>query len=82
MHVGLQDMLLGPVSPTESPADTDAASYWRHQIPTNDPEADAFAGMRFVRLLGAAYRKPSGIVGHMRPTASGVMRVVRSRPAE
>jgi len=82
VHLGLQDMLLGLVSPTESPADTDAASYWRHQIPTNDPEADAFAGMRFVRQLGAAYRKPSGIVGHMRPTASGVMRVVRSRPAE
>jgi uncharacterized protein (TIGR03083 family) len=81
VHLGLQDMLLGLVSPTESPADTDAASYWRHQIPTNDPEADAFAGMRFVRLLGAAYRKPSGIVGHMRPTASGVMTVVRGLPS-
>jgi len=77
VHLGLQDMLLGLVSPTESPADTDATSYWRHQVPTNDPEADALAGVRFVRLLGAAYRKPSGVVGHMRPTASGVTTVVR-----
>jgi hypothetical protein len=44
VHLGLQDMLLGLVSPTGSPVDTDAASYWRHEVPTSDPEADALAG--------------------------------------
>jgi hypothetical protein len=63
VHLGLQDMLLGVVWPVDADPDTDAASYWRSTLPTNDPEADQVAGVRFVRLLGAAYRRPTGLVG-------------------
>lgn len=74
VHLGLQEMLLGIVSPTDAPPDTDAAGYWRAAMPTNDAAADAVAGVRFVRLLGAAYRRPTGLVGHLRPTADGLAR--------
>lgn len=74
VHLGLQEMLLGLVSPTEAPPDTDAASYWQLFPPGDD--ADDLAGARFVRLVGSAYRRPSGVVGHLRPTADGVARAV------
>lgn len=76
VHLGLQDMLLSVVWPVDADPDTDAASYWQLTVPTNDPEADQVAGVRFVRLLGAAYRRPTGLVGHLRPTAEGVARAV------
>lgn len=72
VHLGLQEMLLGIVAPTTAEPDTDAAGYWRAELPTNDVDADRVAQIRFVRLLGAAYRRPSGLVAHLRPTAEGV----------
>lgn len=77
VHLGLQEMLLGIVTPTEDRPDTDAAGYWSLDVPTNDPGADRVAGARFVRLMGAAaYRRPVGLVGHLRPTAEGVATAV------
>lgn len=72
LHLGLQEMLLGVVSPTDAPTDTDAASYWRGEEWTNDPQADPIAHVRFVRLLAAAYRRPAGLIGHMRPTVDAL----------
>src|SRR5690348_16470917 len=60
VHLGLQEMLLGVVTPVDAEPDTDAAGYWQHPVPTNDPDADPLAGVRFTRLLGAAYRCPTG----------------------
>jgi uncharacterized protein (TIGR03083 family) len=80
VHLGLQDMLLGLVTPTDTDPDTDAASYWRREVPTNDPDADRIAAVRFVRLLGAAYRRPTGLVNHLRPTAHGIARAVAALP--
>lgn len=74
VHLGLQDMLLGLVHPTDRRPDTDAAGYWSVPVPRSDPDADAVAGIRFVRALGAAYRRPAGAIGHLRPTADGVLR--------
>src|SRR3954470_14016173 len=51
VHLGLQEMLLGLVSGTAEEPETDAGSYWRITLPTNDDDADQIAGMRFVRLL-------------------------------
>jgi uncharacterized protein (TIGR03083 family) len=76
VHLGLQEMLLGVVRPTEDQPDTDAASYWRSPVPTNDPDADATTQVRFVRLVASAYRRPTGLVGHLRPTAEGVATAV------
>jgi uncharacterized protein (TIGR03083 family) len=78
VHLGLQEMLLGVVTRTDATPDTDAAGYWRSAPPTNDEEADRVAGMRFVRLLGAAYRRPSGLVRHLRPTVDGIRTAVRA----
>lgn len=77
VHLGLQEMLLGVVSPTTAEPDTDAAGYWRHELPRSDPAADQVAQVRFVRLLAAAYRRPTGLVAHLRPTADGLATAVQ-----
>jgi len=65
VHLGLQEMLLGLVSPTAERPGTDASSYWQASPPATDDDADDLDGMRYVRLLGAAYRRPSGAVRHL-----------------
>lgn len=81
VHLGLQEMLLALVSPTDAPPTTDAAGYWRHEVPTNDPDASQVTQVRFVRLLGAAYRRPTGLVAHLRSTADGIATAVRALAA-
>ncbi|HEY0002810.1 MAG TPA: maleylpyruvate isomerase N-terminal domain-containing protein [Actinoplanes sp.] len=76
VHMGLQEMLLGLVSPTDATPDTGADTYWRHQPPATDDTADEVAGMRFVRLVGAAYRRPTTAVRHLTPTMTGVRTAV------
>jgi len=73
VHLGLQEMLLGIVAPTDDKPDTDAAEYWRAASPGS---ADQLAQIRFVRLIGAAYQRPTGAVQHLRPTAEGIARAV------
>lgn len=80
VHLGLQEMLLGLVTPTDAESDTNAANYWRRPVPTNDPGADEVAAIQLVRRLGAAYRRPAGLIGHMRPTAEGVATAVSALP--
>lgn len=80
VHLGLQEMLLGIVDPTDEPADRDAATYWQADVPTNDADADDLDQMRFVRLVNAAYRRPRGMVRHLEPTARGVARAVGAMP--
>jgi hypothetical protein len=63
-------MLLGLVTRTDEDPDTDAGEYWRSTPPAD--EDDQLAGMWFVRLLGAAYRRPTGLVRHLLPTVAGV----------
>ena len=81
VHLGLQEMLLGLVAPTGDRPDTDAGDYWRHQPPATDDDADEIAAMRFVRLISSAYRRPTGIVAHLRPTVAGLRTAVTNLPA-
>ena len=74
--LGLQDMLVALVDPTDDEPDTDAASYWRSDPPSNDPGSDELDNVRFARLLASAYRRPTGLIGHLRPTADGVARAI------
>ena len=76
VHMGLQEMLIGLVSPGTATPDTDAASCWTAKPPSNDPDADDIAGVRFVRLIPSAYRRPTGPVTHLVPTAEAVMTAV------
>ena len=78
VHLGLQEMLLGLVDPTGAEPDTDAASYWRAEPPSNDPGSDELDNLRFARLLASAYRRPTGLLGHLRPTLAGVSRAIEA----
>jgi uncharacterized protein (TIGR03083 family) len=78
VHLGLQEMLLGLLDPSDAEPDRDAATYWTAFVPRLDPAADDLAGARFVRLLAAAYRRPTSLVAHLRPTADGLVRAVRA----
>lgn len=80
VHMALQEMLLGLVTRSSSPPDTDAASYWTGSLPTNDDEADRLDNVRFVRLLASAYRRPKGLVRHLLPTADAIRTAVTSLP--
>nr|WP_276610825.1 maleylpyruvate isomerase N-terminal domain-containing protein [Kineococcus siccus] len=77
VHLGLQEMLLGLVSPTTTePADSDAAAYWRGEAAAGGDAAARTAQVRFVRLLASAYRDPTGLVTHTLPTLGAVRSVV------
>lgn len=80
VHHGLQEMLLDLLRRTDEAPTTDAAGYWRTTPPTNDEDADDLDAMRFVRLVGAAYRRPTGAVRHLRPTAEGLRAAVTASP--
>jgi hypothetical protein len=78
VHLGLQEMLLGVVSPTDATPDRDAATYWQGPPPGS---GDALAGLRFVRRLSSAYQHPRGPVDHLGPTADGLRRAVPAATA-
>lgn len=72
VHLGLQEMLLGMLHVTDAAPTTDAADYWRTPPPSTDPDAEGIDGLVFARRISAAYRRPTGLVGHLRPTLEGV----------
>ncbi|GAA5116574.1 maleylpyruvate isomerase N-terminal domain-containing protein [Pseudonocardia adelaidensis] len=79
VHLGLQEMLLGVVSPTDRSPNTDAASYW--STPTGrQPAAGPVGHVRFVRAMGVAYQCPTGIVSHLHPTADAIAVAVAALP--
>jgi uncharacterized protein (TIGR03083 family) len=80
VHMALQEMLLGLVTRSSEPPDTDAASYWSASLPTNDDSADRLDNIRFVRLLSSAYRRPTGMVRHLVPTVDGIRAAVPDLP--
>jgi hypothetical protein len=60
----------------------DAASYWSLPVPATDTGAEAIDQVRFVQRLAAAYRRPSGVVAHLRLTVDGVRRAARASRAD
>jgi len=76
LHLGLQEMLLGTLCTTREAPDTDAAGYWQASPPRTDPDADDLDGLVFARRLAAAYRRPTGLLAHMRPTVLGLRTAV------
>jgi uncharacterized protein (TIGR03083 family) len=84
VHLGLQQMLLGVVCPGEAipgpdAADLDAATYWSDPAGPQ-PAASPVGHVRFVRAMGGAYRRPTGIVEHMGPTADALAAAVGALP--
>ncbi|OZM76147.1 maleylpyruvate isomerase N-terminal domain-containing protein [Pseudonocardia sp. MH-G8] len=78
VHLGLQEMLLGVVTPAAGAPDTDAAGYWRTLPPPTG--ADGVSHVRFVRLMASAYRVPTSAVGHLRETAEALAHAAGSLP--
>jgi hypothetical protein len=78
VHLGLQEMLIGAVSPTDRAPDTDAASYWHTLPPPSGP--GQVSHVRFVRLVAAAHRSPTDAVARMRPTVDAIGAVVGGLP--
>lgn len=72
VHLGLQEMLLGVVTPTDAEPDVDAASYWRSDPPSNDDSTDAIDQLGYLHRLSSAYRRPRGMVGHLGVTAEAL----------
>jgi len=80
VRTGLQEMLGGVVTPSSSAPDTDAASYWRTDVPSTDDGADPVDGILWTRRTASAYRRPSGAVGHLRMAADAVGTAVDRMP--
>ena len=80
VHLGLQEMLLGIVSPTESTPTVDAATYWAQSPPSNDDDSSGTDHVRYVRVLSSAYQQPSGGIRHLSATGSAVMRAASRFP--
>jgi uncharacterized protein (TIGR03083 family) len=79
VHLGLQEMLLGVVSPTDRTPDADAASYW--STPAGLQSVTSPVGhVRFVRAMTGAYRSPAAIVAHLHPTADAIAAAVEALP--
>ena len=81
VHLGLQEMLLGIVSPSESTPTVDAGTYWSQAPPSNDDGASDTDHVRYVRLVTSAYQRPSGGIRHLAVTGSTVMRAASRLPA-
>ena len=81
VHLGLQEMLLGLVSPTDAAPTVDAASYWSQAPASNDDETSDTDHVRFVRLITSAYGRLSGGIRHLAVTGRTVMRAATRIPA-
>jgi uncharacterized protein (TIGR03083 family) len=81
VHLGLQEMLLGVVSPTDAAATVDAATYWSSAPPTNDDDGSDTDHVRYVRLLTSAYRRPTGCIRQLTVTGRILSGAVRRLPA-
>ena len=74
VHLGLQEMtadLLSAAKDGRRP-DHDAATYWRTQPPGTAP--DAVASTLYVRRLGSAFVRPSGVLAPLRATVDALAR--------
>ena len=80
VHLGLQEMLLGVVTPADAPPTVDAASYWHTDPPGRDDSADAIDQLGYLHRLSSAYRRPRGLVGHLLVTAEGLTGAVERMP--
>ena len=81
VHLGLQEMLLGIVSPTGARPTVDATTYWSQAPSSNDDAASDTDHVRYVRLVTSAYQRPSGGIRHLTVTGSTVMRAATRSPA-
>ena len=78
LDLGMVEVLVALASPTDRPADTDFAAYWRDCCAPGEPD---LGHARWVRLVASAYQRPGGLVRHMRLTTGAALRQAQAAPA-
>ena len=79
LDLGMVEILVALASPTDRPADTDFAAYWRDCCAPGEPD---LGHARWVRLVASAYQRPGGLVRHMRLTTGAALRQAQAAPAD
>jgi len=79
LDLGMVEILVALASPTDRPADTDFAAYWRDCCA---PGGLDVGHARFVRLVASAYARPTALVAHLRKPLGAVLRLARSADPE
>jgi Mycothiol maleylpyruvate isomerase N-terminal domain len=79
LDLGMVEILVALASPTDRPADTDFAAYWRACCAPGEPD---LGHARWVRLVASAYARPGGLVRHLRMTMGAVLRQAQAVPAD
>jgi hypothetical protein len=78
LHIGMEEVLVGYASPTDRPADTDFASYWRDCCGGDADGGLDLGHARFVRLVASAYARPGALVGRLRRAMGAVRRLTEA----
>lgn len=79
LDLGMVEILVALASPTDRPADTDFAAYWRDCCAPGEPD---LGHARWVRLVASAYQRPGGLVRHMRLTTGAALRQGQAAAAD
>ena len=79
LDLGMVEILVALASPTDRPADTDFAAYWRDCCAPGEPD---LGHARWVRLVASAYQRPGGLVRHLRLTTGAALRQAQAAPAD
>jgi hypothetical protein len=79
LDLGMVEILVALASPTDRPADTDFAAYWRDCCAPGEPD---LGHARWVRLVASAYARPGGLVRHLRMTTGAALRQARAAAAD
>jgi hypothetical protein len=79
LDLGMVEILVALASPTDRPADTDFAAYWRDCCAPGEPD---LGHARWVRLVASAYQRPGGLVRHLRLTTGAALRQAQAAPPD
>jgi hypothetical protein len=79
LDLGMVEILVALASPTDRPADTDFAAYWRDCCAPGEPD---LGHARWIRLVASAYPRPGGVVRHLRLTTGAALRQAQAAPAD
>ena len=74
LNLSLQEMSQDFSSTTDREPEVNAATYWLTDLPRSDPAADEVDAISFIRRVASAYRRPTGLVRHLRRTADALAR--------
>lgn len=78
VRAGLEEMARGTSTRSRSPANTDAASYWRVYPGADD--TDPVEGILWLRRVASAHVRPTRAVQHLKDVAVGTIHTIHTMP--